>query len=73
MYGAGRLMQDMVESGHGLPLVVRTGRLISSYHVVGGLVSPKFDRRLQCSLALLGGPYDKTRHTHTFNCSCSVL
>ncbi|KAK4797572.1 hypothetical protein SAY86_029898 [Trapa natans] len=71
MYGAGRLMQDMVDSGEGLPLVVRTA-LISSYHVVGCLISPKFIHHWQCSLALLGGPYDRTRRTHPFNSSCSV-
>ncbi|PKI35672.1 hypothetical protein CRG98_043943 [Punica granatum] len=72
MYGAGRLMQDMVESDHGLPLVVRMV-LRASYHIAGGLISPKFRHHSECSMLLLGGPYDKTHRTHTFNSSCSVL
>ncbi|KAL0397567.1 UNVERIFIED_CONTAM: hypothetical protein Scaly_0205100 [Sesamum calycinum] len=42
MYGAGRNMEDMLESGEGLGLVIRV-RLRSSFHVIWGIVKPKYE------------------------------
>ncbi|KAL0379882.1 UNVERIFIED_CONTAM: hypothetical protein Sangu_0052500 [Sesamum angustifolium] len=42
MYGAGRNMEDMLESGEGLGLVIRV-RLRSSFHVFWGIVKPKYE------------------------------
>lgn len=61
MYGAGRNMQDMLESGMGLPLVIRV-KLSSNFRVVWSLIKPKFHHKAEC-LLVLDGMYDKEHRT----------
>ncbi|XP_057978671.1 uncharacterized protein LOC131165042 [Malania oleifera] len=68
VYGAGRAMQDMLDSANGLPLLVRVG-LRSSFHVVWNLIRPKFHHRAQCSL-VLHRAYDKKRRSQSFRSNC---
>ncbi|KAL8496005.1 hypothetical protein ACS0TY_019938 [Phlomoides rotata] len=70
MYGAGRNMQDLLESGKGLPLVIRVS-LRSSFHVVWGIIQPKFHHEAQC-LVVLTDKYDKKRRTQVYNSTCVV-
>lgn len=68
MYGAGRSMEDMLESGKGLPLVLRVS-LHSSFHVVWNLIKPKFHHQAEC-LLVLHRAYDKKHRTQTYNGTC---
>ncbi|KAG8391245.1 hypothetical protein BUALT_Bualt01G0168000 [Buddleja alternifolia] len=68
MYGAGRNMQDLLESGKGLPLVIRVS-FRSSFHVVWGLFQPKFHHQAQC-LVLLSDKYDKKNRTQVYKSNC---
>ncbi|KAI5341741.1 PREDICTED: Late embryogenesis abundant [Prunus dulcis] len=68
MYGAGRSMEDMLESGKGLPLVLRVS-LRSSFHVVWNLIKPKFHHQAEC-LLVLHRAYDKKHRTQTYNSTC---
>ncbi|KAM5552309.1 hypothetical protein ABKV19_026929 [Rosa sericea] len=70
MYGAGRSMEDMLESGKGLPLVVQV-RLRSSFQVVWNLIKPKFHHQAQCSL-VLDRAYDKKQRTQAYNSTCII-
>lgn len=70
MYGAGRNMQDLLESGKGLPLVIRVS-LRSRFHVVWGIIEPKFHHEAQC-LVLLRDKYDKKHRTQVYNSTCVV-
>ncbi|KAL4324903.1 hypothetical protein GQ457_11G019860 [Hibiscus cannabinus] len=70
MYGAGRSMQDLLESGMGLPLVIRL-KLRSNYRVVWNLIKPRFHHQVEC-LVLLDNKYDKKRHTQKFNSTCTI-
>ncbi|KAL6125055.1 hypothetical protein ACLB2K_077563 [Fragaria x ananassa] len=70
MYGAGRSMEDMLESGKGLPLVVQV-RLRSSFQVIRNLIKPKFHHQARCSL-VLNRAYDKKHQTQAFNSSCII-
>ncbi|XP_018834341.1 uncharacterized protein LOC109001491 [Juglans regia] len=70
LYGAGRSMQDMLESGMGLPLVIRM-RLSSNFRVVWKLVTPKFHHQVEC-LLVLRSAYDKKHRTQAFNSTCAV-
>ncbi|CAI0426726.1 unnamed protein product [Linum tenue] len=70
MYGAGRNMQDLMESGRGLPIVVRVG-LSSYFRVVSSIIRPKFHHKAECML-LLDKTYDKKHQTQTFRSSCIV-
>ncbi|XP_010257248.1 PREDICTED: uncharacterized protein LOC104597425 [Nelumbo nucifera] len=70
MYGAGRSMQDMLESGKGLPLLI-TMRLSSSFQVVWNLIRPTFHHHAEC-LLFLDGAYDTLHHTQAYNSSCSI-
>lgn len=70
MYGAGRDMEDMLESGMGLPLIMRL-KLRSIYRVVWDLIKLKFHHEVQC-LLVLTTKYDKKHRTQTFNSTCSI-
>ncbi|KAI4323403.1 hypothetical protein L6164_023013 [Bauhinia variegata] len=70
MYGAGRSMQDMLDSESGLPIVIRVS-LSSSFRVVPNLIKPKFHHQAQC-LVLLHKAYDKKHRTQVFKSSCRV-
>ncbi|KAK7323586.1 hypothetical protein VNO77_27063 [Canavalia gladiata] len=71
MYGAGRSMQDMLDSGRGLPIVIRV-TLSSSFKVVPSLIRPKFHHRVEC-LVVLTKAYDKKHRTQAFNSTCKVV
>ncbi|KAJ0982334.1 hypothetical protein J5N97_010589 [Dioscorea zingiberensis] len=70
IYGAGRDMEDMLESGKGLPLTLRV-RSRSSYHVVWNLVKAKYHHHAEC-LMVLNDAYDAHHHTQLFNSTCST-
>ncbi|KAL0425613.1 UNVERIFIED_CONTAM: hypothetical protein Sradi_1096100 [Sesamum radiatum] len=70
MYGAGRNMEDMLESGEGLGLVIRV-RLRSSFHVIWGIVKPKYEHEAQC-LVVVGNKYDKKHRTQVYNSTCVI-
>lgn len=71
MYGAGRNMQDMLQSGKGLPLLLRV-HLTSTFHVVWGLIKPKFHHQIECLLHL-HNTYNKRHRTQAYNSTCTVL
>ncbi|RVX02857.1 hypothetical protein VitviT2T_020595 [Vitis vinifera] len=70
MYGAGRAMQDMLETGEGLPLAIRVS-LKSSFRVVWSLIVPKFHHQAEC-LLFLNRAYDKRHGTQVYNSTCTV-
>ncbi|GKV27494.1 hypothetical protein SLEP1_g36664 [Rubroshorea leprosula] len=70
MYGAGRNMEDMLESGMGLPVVIRV-RLSSSFRLVWKLINPKFHHKAQC-LLLLYSVYDDKHKTQKYKSTCTV-
>ncbi|KAG5117934.1 hypothetical protein JHK84_044047 [Glycine max] len=70
MYGAGRSMQDMLDSGTGLPLVIRV-ILSSSFKVVPSLIKPRFHHHAEC-LVFLKKAYDKKHRTLAFDSTCKV-
>ncbi|KAL4339262.1 hypothetical protein GQ457_08G023990 [Hibiscus cannabinus] len=63
---ARRSMQDLLESGMGLPLLIRL-RLRSDFRVVWNLIKPKFHHQAQCLLLL-----DKKHHTQKYNSTCTI-
>ncbi|KAK3223997.1 hypothetical protein Dsin_011022 [Dipteronia sinensis] len=70
MYGAGRNMQDMLESGMGLPLMIRMS-FKSTYRVVWDLINPKFHHQAEC-LIVLHSKYDKKHRTQSYNSTCTI-
>ncbi|RWW25319.1 hypothetical protein GW17_00010340, partial [Ensete ventricosum] len=68
MYGAGRSMQDLLESGRGLTLLLRV-RSTSTYRVIGNLVRSTYRHDAQCQLVLRGGAYG---HTVIYNSTCFI-
>jgi len=70
MYGAGRSMQDMLDSGTGLPLVIRV-TLSSSFKVVPSLIKSTFHHHVEC-LVVLKKTYDKKHRTQAFDSTCAV-
>ncbi|KAM3358412.1 hypothetical protein P3S68_021343 [Capsicum galapagoense] len=68
LYGAGRLMQDMLQSSKGLPLLIRV-QLSSTFHVVWGLIKPKFHHHIECIVAL-HNTYNKRHRTQAYNSTC---
>lgn len=70
MYGAGRSMEDMLDSGRGLPLVIRV-ILSSSFKVVPTLIKPTFHHHIQC-FVLLKNNYDNKHRTQEFDSTCSL-
>ncbi|XP_059651022.1 uncharacterized protein LOC132298640 [Cornus florida] len=71
MYGAGRTMQDMLESGEGLPLKIRVS-LRSNFRVVWNLIKPKFKHQAECSLVLHSSYGKKHSRNQAFNSSCVI-
>lgn len=71
MYGAGRSMQDMLESGKGLPLVIKIN-LRSNFNVVWNYVKPNFSHYAECYL-LVHGSYDKQHRTQAYNNYCKTI
>lgn len=70
MYGAGRNMQDMLESGNGLPIVIRLS-LRSDFRVVWNLIKPEFHHQAVC-LLVLDSAYDKKHRTQAYNSTCTL-
>ncbi|XP_027343052.1 uncharacterized protein LOC113855619 [Abrus precatorius] len=70
MYGAGRTMQDMLDSGRGLPIVIRL-ILSSNFKVVPRLIKPKFHQQVECLVVIKKG-YDKKHRTQSFKSTCKV-
>ncbi|KAK4379681.1 hypothetical protein RND71_001543 [Anisodus tanguticus] len=68
LYGAGRIMQDMLQSNKGLPLLIRV-HLSSTFHVVWGLIKPKFHHQIEC-LVVLHNTYNKRHRTQVYNSTC---
>ncbi|KAL3832948.1 hypothetical protein ACJIZ3_007684 [Penstemon smallii] len=68
MYGAGRSMQDLLESKKGLPLIIKVN-LKSKFQVILGLFESKYHHKFQC-LLLLSDTYDKKHRTQLFNSRC---
>ncbi|KAJ8748823.1 hypothetical protein K2173_011381 [Erythroxylum novogranatense] len=71
MYGAGRNMLDMLDSGTGLPLLIRLS-FSSSFRVVWSLIKPKFHHQVHC-LLIIRKSYDKKHKTQSYNSTCTVL
>ncbi|MCD7448312.1 hypothetical protein HAX54_040753 [Datura stramonium] len=71
LYGAGRIMEDMLQSSKGLPLLIRV-HLSSTFHVVWGLIKPKFHHQIDC-LILLHNTYNKTHRTQAYNSTCLLI
>ncbi|XP_022759438.1 uncharacterized protein LOC111305838 [Durio zibethinus] len=70
MYGAGRNMQDLLESGMGLPLVIRL-KLSSNIRVVWNLIKPRFHHQAEC-LLVLDSIYDEKHRTQKYNSTCTI-
>ncbi|XP_048231354.1 uncharacterized protein LOC8272162 [Ricinus communis] len=70
MYAAGRNMQDMLESGNGLPILIRA-RLSSHFRVVSNIVKPRYHHQAEC-LIVLDSTYDKKHRTQAFNSTCTL-
>ncbi|KAG2318133.1 hypothetical protein Bca52824_021255 [Brassica carinata] len=51
MYGAGRQMEDMLQSRAGLPLILRIN-LISDFRVVWSIINPTYHHNVECLLFL---------------------
>ncbi|XP_042005459.1 uncharacterized protein LOC121754176 isoform X1 [Salvia splendens] len=71
MYGAGRSMQDFLESEKGLPLVIRVS-LRSKFNVIWGILETKYHHAAQC-LVVLDDSYDKKHRTQVYNSTCHVI
>ncbi|GAA0187587.1 hypothetical protein LIER_34875 [Lithospermum erythrorhizon] len=70
LYGAGRSMQDMLESRLGLPLEIIVD-LRSKFHVLGNLIKQKYHHQAHCLLNLHGA-YDKAHRSHIYNSTCVI-
>ena len=51
MYGAGRQMEDMLQSRAGFPLILRMN-LISDFRVVWSIINPRYHQNVECLLFL---------------------
>ncbi|KAK1413318.1 hypothetical protein QVD17_35090 [Tagetes erecta] len=71
MYGAGRNMQDVLDSGKGLSLVVHA-KLSSRFHVIGRLIRLKYHHHLECVL-ILNRTSDKQHKTLVYENVCKLL
>ncbi|KAG9449441.1 hypothetical protein H6P81_009406 [Aristolochia fimbriata] len=71
MYGAGRAMEDLLQSGKGLPLEIRV-RLGSNIRVVWNLIRPRFNHRTECLVFLKRG-YDRKHRTQAYNSTCTTI
>ncbi|CAL0310306.1 unnamed protein product [Lupinus luteus] len=70
MYGAGRSMQDLLDSGRGLPIMIQV-RVRSSFKVVPSLIKPSFHHRVQC-VVLLKKAYNIKHRSQAFKSTCKV-
>ncbi|XP_047339170.1 uncharacterized protein LOC124942669 [Impatiens glandulifera] len=70
MYGAGRAMEDMLETKKELPLVINF-RVNSFFKVVWDLIKPRFHHQARC-LLVLSPSYDKKRRTQVFTSTCLI-
>lgn len=70
MYGAGGSMEDMLDSGNGLPIVIQV-KLSSSFEMVPKLVKPRFHHRVEC-IVVLKKAYNKKHRSQVFNSTCKV-
>ncbi|KAJ9174492.1 hypothetical protein P3X46_013130 [Hevea brasiliensis] len=70
MYGAGRNMQDMLESGNGLPILIRVS-LSSHFRVLSNLIDPKYHHQAEC-LLFLDSKYDNKHRTQAYNSTCTM-
>ncbi|KAI3683038.1 hypothetical protein L1987_83525 [Smallanthus sonchifolius] len=70
-YGAGRSMQDILDSGKGLSLVVHV-KLSSRFHVIGKLIRLKYHHRAECVL-IVNTKYDKQHKTLIYDHLCNLL
>ncbi|CAI8596102.1 unnamed protein product [Vicia faba] len=70
MYGAGRSMEDMLDSGNGLPIVIQV-KLSSSFEMVPTLVKLRFHHRVEC-IVVLKKAYNKKHRSQVFNSTCKV-
>ncbi|XP_028799820.1 uncharacterized protein LOC114755112 [Neltuma alba] len=71
MYGAGREMQDLLESARGLAISIGV-RVSSTYRIVPNLINPKFHHHLHCFL-ILHNHYDRKHRTQLFNSTCHLF
>ncbi|KAJ6834494.1 uncharacterized protein M6B38_334555 [Iris pallida] len=71
VYGAGRSMQDMLESGQGLPLAIRMGSS-SSYRVVGSLIRLRYRHQEECLLVLEYVGHDERSTIRVRNSTCAA-
>ncbi|KAK4285510.1 hypothetical protein QN277_002201 [Acacia crassicarpa] len=71
MYGAGREMQDLLDSARGLPISIGV-TVSSSYKMVPNLINPKFHHHLHCLLTL-HKHYDKRHRSQLFNSTCQLF
>ncbi|XP_021977184.1 uncharacterized protein LOC110872638 isoform X2 [Helianthus annuus] len=71
MYGAGRSMQDILDSGKGLSLVIHV-KFSSRFHVVGKLIRLKYHHRAKCIL-ILKKSHDIQHKTLIFDNLCNLL
>ncbi|KAJ0623137.1 hypothetical protein HanIR_Chr01g0028451 [Helianthus annuus] len=71
MYGAGRSMQDILDSGKGLYLVIHV-KFSSRFHVVGKLIRLKYHHRAKCIL-ILKKSHDIQHKTLIFDNLCILL
>ncbi|CAN1787661.1 hypothetical protein LINPERHAP1_LOCUS17734 [Linum perenne] len=71
MYGAGRSMQDFMESGRELPIHVRV-KLSSYFSVVWNLIRHRFHHKVECML-FLHKTYDRKRHSQTYHSTCTII
>lgn len=70
MYGAGRSMQDILESGKGLHLAIRMS-FTSNFRVISNFIKPTFHHQAEC-LLVLGSAYDKKHGTRKYTSSCMI-
>lgn len=68
MYGAGRNMEDMLNSDQGLPLLI-TLTSTSYFQVIPNFIHSQFHHRAHC-LLLLHNFYDKKHRTQAYNSTC---
>ncbi|WCJ18944.1 hypothetical protein M5689_001257 [Euphorbia peplus] len=70
MYGAGRMMEDLLDSGNGLPILIRLS-FTSHFRVVSNLIHPKHHYQAQC-LLFLYNKYHNNHPTLSYNTTCTL-
>ncbi|KAL6645137.1 hypothetical protein ACP70R_016745 [Stipagrostis hirtigluma subsp. patula] len=71
MYAAGRGMQDLLESSHGLPLTI-TVRAMSRYRVVGRLIRLTYRHDSECVVHLRKTPSQRNAVAAAGSATCSA-